>query len=254
MDAVVKSAGRVLEIFEFFAHRHAPATVTEVAAALGFPVSSTSVLLKSLLSLGYLEYAPRARDYQPTIRFAVLGTWIFDRFFAEEDGIPGLMDALQAETGETIVLAMQHGEYVDYIRILQSIRPVRFHIKPGSRRPIFLPAAGKVLLAQQSDAEVSRLLRRVNAGRGAVPVVVAPLLAELAQIRAQGHARSEGAVVPDTMMLSMALPVTEGHRPLAVAVSGPLARMRRGRSATLRLMREKIAGLRPLPALPSHLR
>ena len=45
MDPVVKSAGRVLEVFEFFAHRHAPATVSEVTAALGFPLSSTSVLL-----------------------------------------------------------------------------------------------------------------------------------------------------------------------------------------------------------------
>ena len=82
MDKVVKSAGRVLEIFEFFAHRHAPATVSEVAAALEFPLSSTSVLLKSLLTLGYLEYSARSREYQPTIRFAVLGTWIFDRLFS----------------------------------------------------------------------------------------------------------------------------------------------------------------------------
>lgn len=242
MDGVVKSAGRVLEIFEFFAHRHAPATVTEVAAALGFPLSSTSVLLKSLLALGYLEYAPRAREYQPTIRFAVLGTWIFDRFFAEEGGIPRVMDALQAETGETIVLAMQHGEYVDYIRILQSIRPVRFHIKPGSRRPIFLPAAGKVLLAQQGDAAVVKLLRGINA-RGATPVAVAPLLAELAQIRAQGYATSEASVVPDTAMFAMALPVAPGHRPLALAVSGPLARMRRSRASILRLMRQRLATL-----------
>jgi DNA-binding IclR family transcriptional regulator len=101
MEGVVKSAGRVLEIFEFFAHRYGPATVSEVAAALGFPLSSTSVLLKSLLALGYLEYEPRAREYQPTIRFAVLGTWIFERLFADEEEIPRLMDELQAETGET---------------------------------------------------------------------------------------------------------------------------------------------------------
>ena len=99
MEGVVKSAGRVLEIFEFFAHRHGPATVSEVAGTLGFPLSSTSVLLKSLLALGYLEYEPRAREYQPTIRFAVLGTWIFERLFADEEEIPRLMDELQAETG-----------------------------------------------------------------------------------------------------------------------------------------------------------
>jgi DNA-binding IclR family transcriptional regulator len=246
MDAVVKSAGRVLEVFEFFAHRHAPATVSEVTAALGFPLSSTSVLLKSLRSLGYLDHDPRTREYTPTIRFAVLGTWIFERFFAEEGGIPRLMDELQAETGETIVLAMQHGLHVDYIRILQSIRPVRFFIRPGSRRPIHLPAAGKVLLAQQPDAEVAAMLRRVNAVPGATPVAPRPFLAELARIRAEGFARSEGAVVPDTAMLAMALPVAPGHRPLAIGVSGPLGRMRREARSILKLMRTKLAGLGPL--------
>jgi len=242
MDAVVKSAGRVLEIFEFFAHRHAPATVSDVAGALGFPLSSTSVLLKSLRTLGYLEHDPRTREYAPTIRFAVLGTWIFERFFAGEGHIPRLMDELQAETGETIVLAMQHGPHVDYIRILQSIRPVRFVIRPGSRRPIHLPAAGKALLAQQDDAAVAALLRRINAARGATPAVpVRPFLEEMAAIRAQGFARSENAIVPDTAMLAMALPVAPGHRPLAIAVSGPLARMRKEARSIVKLMRAKLA-------------
>jgi DNA-binding IclR family transcriptional regulator len=243
MDKVVKSAGRVLEIFEFFAHRHAPATVSEVSEALNFPLSSTSVLLKSLLTLGYLEYRPRSREYQPTIRFAVLGTWIFDRLFSDEESIPRLMDELQAETEETIVLAMQHGLYVDYIRILQSIAPVRFYIKPGARRPIWLPAAGKVLLAQHPDAEVTALLRRVNANEpasGRVPVKA--FLAELAAIRRNGYAVSEAAIVPDTAMIAMAVPVPGGHRPLALAVSGPLERMRRNRTQILALMQRKLAG------------
>jgi DNA-binding IclR family transcriptional regulator len=244
MEKVVKSAGRVLEIFEFFAHRHAPATVSEVAEALEFPLSSTSVLLKSLLTLGYLEHNPRSREYQPTIRFAVLGTWIFDRLFSDEEPIPRLMDELQAETQETIVLAMQHGLYVDYIRILQSIAPVRFHIKPGSRRPIWLPAAGKVLLAQQADKQVADLLRRVNANEPpSRRVAVTPFLAELARVRRDGYAISEAAVVPDTAMLAMALPVPGGHRPLALAVSGPLERMRRNRQQVLALLRRKLGEL-----------
>lgn len=245
MDNVVKSAKRVLEIFEFFAHRHAPATVSEVATALEYPFSSASILLKSLLSLGYLEYQPRSREYQPTIRFAVLGSWIFDRLFADEEQIPRLMDDLQAATGETIVLAMQHGLSVDYIRILQSTAAVRFHIKPGSRRPIWLPAAGKVLLSQKPDAEVNTILRRGNAevARGN-RISVRSLLSELAEIRMQGYAVSEASIVPDTAMIAMALPVPTDHRPLAIAVSGPLERMRRNRSQVLEAMKRKVSMLR----------
>lgn len=247
MEGVIKSAGRVLEIFEFFAHRHGPATVSEVAAALGFPLSSTSVLLKSLLTLGYLEYAPRSREYHPTIRFAVLGTWIFERLFADQEEIPRLMDELQAETGETIVLAMQNGAHVDYIRVLQSTRPIRFYIKPGSRRPIWLPAAGKILLAQQSDREIAALVRRINADRPVeTRVALEPLLIELARARTTGYARSEASVIPDTAMLAMALPVPPGDRPLALGVGGPLDRMRHNSEEILALMRRKLCALPPV--------
>jgi DNA-binding MarR family transcriptional regulator len=49
LGATVKSARRVLEIFEYFASHQAPATVSEIADALGYPRSSTSVLVRSLV-------------------------------------------------------------------------------------------------------------------------------------------------------------------------------------------------------------
>jgi DNA-binding IclR family transcriptional regulator len=123
---------------------------------------------------------------------------------------------------------------------------VRFYIKPGSRRPIWLPAAGKVLLAQHSDRQVSALVRRINAGQAAEGrVALGPLLAELARVRAAGYARSEASVIPDTAMLAMALPVPPGHRPLALGVGGPLERMRRSSRQILAFMRRRIEALSP---------
>ena len=59
------------EVFEFFAERQAPARLTEVARALGYPASSTFVLLKSLRSLGYLDYDRNDRTFLPTLRSAL---------------------------------------------------------------------------------------------------------------------------------------------------------------------------------------
>ncbi|MBL4720893.1 MAG: hypothetical protein JKY20_07160 [Alphaproteobacteria bacterium] len=135
---------------------------------------------------------------------------------------------------------MKHGWSLDYIRVLQSLAPVRFEIKPGSRRPIWLPATGKVLLAQLSDDTVAALLRRVNSEPEHQRVQIDTFLKELEQVRLQGYAISEGSIVPDTAMIAMALPVQEGHRPLAMAVSGPLERMRRNRGKTLTTMRRTL--------------
>ena len=124
--------------------------------------------------------------------------------------------------------------------MLQSIAPVRFEIKPGSRRPIWLPATGKVLLAQLTDEAVTGLLRRVNSEPENKRVEIEPFLKEMAQIRRQGYAISEGSIVPDTAMFAMALSVQGSQRPLSIAVSGPLERMRRNKEKTLSVMQQTL--------------
>jgi len=242
LDGIVKSAARVLQVFEYFAHRQSPATVSEVARALDFPVSSASVLLKSLLRLGYLEYQARPREYCPTIRFAVLGSWMMERLFSEEEQTPRLMDELQRETEETIVLAMEHAPDLDYIRILQSIAPVRFHLQPGVRRPIWRAAAGLALLAEWPDARVDALLRAVNADAANEPVAPGPFRERLQEIRRQGYAFTEGQTTPDGAMIAMKIPVGAGRRPLALAVCGPQDRIRRKEADIVATMRRLIAG------------
>jgi DNA-binding IclR family transcriptional regulator len=74
--SIVKSAARALEVLEYFATRRSPATVGEICSALELPQSSTSVLLKTLLKLGYLDYIRDGRRYFPTAKVAALGNWV----------------------------------------------------------------------------------------------------------------------------------------------------------------------------------
>jgi len=76
MPRVVKSAVRVLEVLELFDRLQREASVGEVARELGYPVSSTSMLLGSLLERGYLRHGPDQRTYFPTPRVTLLGAWI----------------------------------------------------------------------------------------------------------------------------------------------------------------------------------
>jgi DNA-binding IclR family transcriptional regulator len=95
-ENVVKSAARVLEVFEYFAGRRTPATVGEVCNALGYPQSSTSVLLKSLFTLGYLSYDQGSRRYSPSVKVATLGEWIPEELQADADDIGHSMASIQA--------------------------------------------------------------------------------------------------------------------------------------------------------------
>src|SRR3954464_13358310 len=79
----MKSAGRVLEILEYFDDIQRSSTVMEVANALGYPQSSASALLRSLVATGYLNFDPRTRMYITSSRVALLGSWVNSQFFAE---------------------------------------------------------------------------------------------------------------------------------------------------------------------------
>src|SRR3546814_2678173 len=65
-----------------------------IADALGYPQSSTSALLRSLVGMGYLNYDAHARTYITSSRVALLGSWVNSQFFAE-----GAIISLMKEIG-----------------------------------------------------------------------------------------------------------------------------------------------------------
>src|SRR5271170_5555942 len=81
--STVKSAARVLAILEYFDDVQRSSTITEISEELGYPQSSTSALMRSLVSLGYLNYDRHARTFVPSTRVALLGSWLNSRFVTE---------------------------------------------------------------------------------------------------------------------------------------------------------------------------
>ena len=104
MSANVKSAVRVLKVLEYFDGVRRAAGVTEVARALGFPASSTTGLMQSLVDLGYLVQDAQ-RSYRPTPRVTLLCTWI-DPQLAPDGPVLSMMNELAAATGEAIILGI----------------------------------------------------------------------------------------------------------------------------------------------------
>ncbi|WP_051346645.1 helix-turn-helix domain-containing protein [Bradyrhizobium sp. th.b2] len=123
--SVVKSAHRVLRIFEYFAEIERPAAMTEIARRLNYPPSSTSALLKSLVELGYLEHDRQARTYRPTVRIALLGGWL------TSERLPGAtLDAITRELHEATRLTT----FVVARNQLYSIPPLRAALFDGRER------------------------------------------------------------------------------------------------------------------------
>jgi len=238
----VKSAQRVMEIFEYFAERKAPATLMEVARGLGYPASSTSALLKSLRDLGYLDHDQVERTFLPTLKTALLGIWVNDLLIGHST-ILRLLYELRDRTGDTAILGTQTGLQVQLIHVVKAPdRADSTPISSGCLRPLLRSAIGYVLLSLRTDREVVALARRLNAeerdSRNRVPVD--DLLRRVELCRRAGHAYTEGAVTPGGGMIAMLLAAPRHQLPLVLGIGAPLGRIREMKEKHIEALREII--------------
>jgi len=235
MSEAVKSAVRALEIFEHFAETRVPASVMEISKALGFPQSSTSALLKSLVALGYMDYDAGARTYVPNLRLALLSTWIEKGAYRDEALIRRL-ERIRDLSGETVVLGLRNGVHAQYVLILEAERPIRLHMKMGALRPLTRTGVGRALLVSESDAEIRRIVRRINAEMPEYRVEEQAFLALMADVRASGFGETAGDMIPGAGVVAVPLANPPGGSPMAVGIGGPLERFDEARRVELRAL------------------
>ncbi len=251
--ALVKSAGRVLQILELFDEIQREARVSEIAERLSVPQSSTSVLLKSLVRLGYLDYDPASRSFLPSPRVALLGAWL-DKGPVRDGSLVRMLEHLSERTGGTVILAARNAIFSQYVHVLQARTAMRFHVPPGTRRLVVWSATGTALLADSPEAEIGPLVRRTNAEAPAEqpPIAVAAVLANLARLRRDGHFLSRGLVTPGAGSIAVPLPrrIDSKGRPLAVAVSGLLDEFERREAEIAATIHDAVT--RFLPEDPSR--
>lgn len=218
---IVKSAGRVLQILEYFDFVQRPANVVEISTQLGYPQSSASVLLRSLVKLGYLDYDPRDRTYVSTVRVSLLGTWVNSSCLAE-GAVLQAMRYLSRATGDAIVLAARNGLYAQYIHVIQAVNAARLHVAVGTVRPIAASATGYAMLALLDDREVSKIIRRVNAegGETADMIDVKSVLETLTEVRRTGYAFESNLVTPGGAMIIAPIPTRSGPTQMFLGAAG----------------------------------
>ncbi|HWA31028.1 MAG TPA: helix-turn-helix domain-containing protein [Rhizomicrobium sp.] len=242
-DSAIKSARRVFEIFEYFDRERRPLSLKEIAGHLGYPASSGSVLLKSIVAQGYLGYDLKTRTYFPTMRIAALGHWVHDSLFGE-GAVMRLMENLHRATGETVILAVESGLYAQYIHLIHSQEPLHFAVPPGTRRPLAKSGMGWLFLSTHTPDEIDRLRRRINASEHPKPKLAQDeLLKRVNAVRARGYAFSKGSVSEGAGIIAMLLPGGPFGRRFAVGLGGPVRRLERKERMIVAQMRAEITRL-----------
>lgn len=245
MTAYVKSAQRVLELLEFFAEWRRPASVGEISQSLGYPQSSTSVLLKSLLESGHFDHDARSGMYVPNVRLALATSWIQEHLYSEQSFLR-LMEKVRDSTGHTVMIGTRKGIHVRYLHVLQATREGRFLAKTGALRMLFHSAAGKMLLTTLPEREVASLLRKANA-LAVDPehrLEFAAVCQGVETARRDGYAMSTGTSMPGAAALAVLLPVGPDREALTLSVGGPLKEVGRDKALLLKALNAAIAPMR----------
>lgn len=241
---VVKSAARVLRIFEFFDDVQRAARLSEISKRLSLPSSSTSMLLHSLVQLGYLTHDRALHNFKPTLRVGMLGSWAIGAM-AYDGWFPRMLHDLSSRTGETISIAAPNGIYAQYIRVIQATNALRIHVPTGTRRLLVWSAAGFALLSEADEKEIAALVRRTNAEErsGCDRIELGRVLENIDQLRRQGYFFSRGLVTPGGGHIAMRLPPPgpEPHRQVyALGVAGWVDRIERNEKHIVHLMRSAL--------------
>jgi DNA-binding IclR family transcriptional regulator len=242
VSSVIKTAGRVFEVLEYMREQRRAVTAREVSERLGYPRSSTLVLLKSMAALGYLRYDLQHRAFYATARLATLGDWVLDSMF-QGGMLLELLDYVARTTGQTAILAVENDIYAQYVQIVLGRGPMQFNVQPGTRRLLAMSGLGWVLLSMRSQAEIERIVQRTNSrlNRAGQQVDITYVLERVRETREQGFAFSKGAVAEGVGVIGMALPPSDSEERIAIGVGGLISQLERSTDTFVRVIRDSIA-------------
>lgn len=235
-DKKIKSADRVLEIFEMFSEKRQTVTVMEVARELNAPQSSTSELLGSLVRRGYLVRARGARAFRPTARVALLGAWVHPALF-RNGHIYAMMDGLQKQTGVGVALCSMVGVSLKHVHTVGDLPEP---LDSGAERHLLHSPFGHALISTMFSEDVRLLVHRLNAESEAEQHVrYADLSGRLLEVSKRGTAMGE--VAPGWSGIAVLLPQGVGEEQLAVGVMGRTAEITARSEELLRCVRQAIS-------------
>lgn len=221
----VKSAERVLRIFELLAHYPDGLSIKEISEKLSFPQSSTSNLVATLLEQNYLSIDVLKR-FKLGAKLVHIGTLAMENMDISIQAKPYLQKLME-NVQETVFMATLAENELVYVQKINSNRSIRTTAQTGYRKPLYSTGLGKTFLANMSEEERKRILDQIEL----VPITEktvtdrAKLEKELYQYSMIGYTidDEEG----EEGLYCVAAPVFGPGRKLeaAISVAGPRERM-----------------------------
>lgn len=237
---LVKQVANVIQILEYFVERKRPATLSEISDELGWPRSSTFNLIGTLVDKGYI-YEPRIRGgYYPSPRWLTTAQSLADAEPLPE-AISALVSEIVKETDETTAICAPARTFAVLVHVTETLQPIRYFAKVGSRVPIYASSAGRAVLTHYTLDERMSIYRKIQFEQYTDTTITSidALEAEILSEQKRGYHQSHAEYIPD--LAGVAIPLSVPHRRLSIVVAGPVSRCLNRRSEIANILQKGVA-------------
>ncbi len=221
----VKSAERVLRVFDLLAQHPEGLTIKEISQTLSFPQSSTSGLIETLYKESYLT-ADSLRKYKLGPKLIQLGGIAKDSLDISALGAP-LLKKLMEEVQETVFMAVLEQSELVYVAKINSNRSIRTTAEPGKSKPLYCTGLGKAFLTFLPEDRREEILSSLRLEPITPKTITkkASLLLQLEGFAEQGYSIDDEE--NEEGLYCLAAPVYGVDRRIqaAISIAGPKERM-----------------------------
>ncbi|HEX9205468.1 MAG TPA: IclR family transcriptional regulator [Candidatus Deferrimicrobiaceae bacterium] len=222
---IIQSVAHALDVLEEFRGDMDELGVTELSKKLKLHKNNVFRILATLQSRNYIEQNRSNDNYRLGIKCLELGqTFIRQRGLLKQ--AKPILQELAEKTGETSYISILRGSEVVYLDSVETSSTVRVISRVGLHMPIHATAAGKALVAFESDEELQKrfsgeILRYTKGTK----VRSDELMKDFAAVRDLGYATDLEEF--EDGLRCIGAPVRDYTRKVvgAISVSGPAHRL-----------------------------
>ncbi|GIO24874.1 IclR family transcriptional regulator [Oceanobacillus sp. J11TS1] len=237
----VKSAERVLRIFELLSANMNGMTIKEISETLQLPQSSTSGLVKTLLHENYLSINQQKRFILGP-KLIPVGNAAMESLDISSLGHPSLKKLTEA-VEETVFMAVLVEKELVYVAKIDSNRSIRTSAYLGGQKPLYCTGLGKAFLAFMNENDRINYLNTVQLKAITEQTITSKeeLKKRLQEYRQQGYSIDDEE--NEDGLYCLAAPVFDimGSIQAAISVAGPKERMLRQQESILKHLKQTAA-------------
>jgi IclR family KDG regulon transcriptional repressor len=222
---IIQSVSHALDVLEEFQGDVDELGVTELSKKLKLHKNNVFRILATLQSRSYIEQNKANENYRLGVRCLELGqTFIHQRGMLKQ--AKPVLHELAEKTGETSYVSIMRENEVVYLDSVESETTVRVVSRLGLHMPIHATAAGKALVAFESEEDLrKRFGEELKGYTGKTIRTIEELLRDLEGVREKGYATDLEEF--EEGLRCIASPIRDYTRKVigAISVSGPAHRL-----------------------------